>query len=681
MRYRPWKVNRPDPGAVKRLAGAIGAPELLAGVLVGRGIEEPRQAMNLLVESPPMSDPFLMKDMDKAVERIQRALDSGEPMVVFGDYDVDGITATAMLFSHLRSMGANVRCKLPTRQGDGYGLNRATIDSLWEKGFTLLITVDNGISAVEEADYARSLGMDIIITDHHLPPEPLPNAYAVVDPMRSDDESPFKNLCGAGVAFKLCAALDGCAPEDLLEFCGDLAAIGTVADVMPLVGENRVIVRSGLQTLQNTERPGLLALLETAGLTEKPIAAESISFGIAPRINAAGRMEDPTLALRLMLSEDYDNAQAMAAQLDALNAERQQAEQEIMTQIEQQLAQHPERLRDRVLLVWGEDYHPGVIGIVASRLVEKYGRPAIVIAMKGDEGRGSGRSVAGFNLHDALTACSDILIRYGGHSLAAGLSVEPSRIEELRAALNDWAKTHFPVQEPPELKLDAPVQMSRVNVEQVKSLDYLAPYGSGNPAPAFLVENATLEGVWPISEGRHCRLRLNQNGTSFYAVYFGIGPQNLPYPVGAALDVAVTFSIYNSKSGEMVSTRIREMRPAGMSNVHCAQAALFEAFQTGLVPDEAQRRILTPDRAETVALYRFLQSGPCRAEDLRPLFLQLGQEKTAKLLVSLAALRQTGLVALTADPEGRQAWRVIPTKEKKDLWAAPVLAALQNRKE
>lgn len=679
MKYRPWNVKRPAPSKVKGLAQAIGAPELLAGVLVARQVEDPQQAYQLLEEAPPMSDPFLLKDMDRAVERIHRALETQEPMVVFGDYDVDGITATALLFSHLRSMGANVRCKLPTREGEGYGLSRGIIDLLHRKGFRLIVTVDNGISAVEEAAYAASLGIDLIITDHHLPAGELPPAYAVVDPMRRDDPSPFKYLCGAGVAFKLCAALDGVDPEDLMEVCGDLAAIGTVADVMPLTGENRTLVRAGLAGLRNTDRPGLVAVLEEAGLWDRPMTTETVSFGLAPRLNAAGRMEDPVLALRLVLTEDPDLAQSMAQKLEALNTARQQAEQEIMTQVQAQMEENPHRLEDRILVLWGRNYHPGVIGIVASRLVEQYQRPVIVITLKGEEARGSGRSIPGFNLYEALASCRDLLTRFGGHALAAGLSLEPANLEVLRRRLNSWAVEHQPSQLPPALELDCPVRMSRVNLEEVRALYYLAPYGNGNPPPAFLVENATLEGVWPVSEGKHCRLRLSQDGVSFYGVWFGMSPQALPYRPGDRVDGAVTFSVYQGKNGEMVSVRIRELRPAGLDNAHCGQAALFEAYRSGLPLTREQRAGLLPQRSQTVALYRMIQGGNVRGEDLRPLFSAMGSDQAGKTLVSLTALEQTGLIALEPDREGRLFWRVIPTREKKDLTAAPIFSGLQEK--
>ena len=364
--------------------------------------------------------------MDKAVVRIQEAIENEELMVIYGDYDVDGISATAILYECLTSQGAHVRCKLPTR-GSGYGLTRAALESLASKGFKLVVTVDNGISAVEEAACAKELGLDLIITDHHLPGDTLPDAIAVVDPKRPDDESPFKDLCGAGVAFKLCAALEGCDPAELLEMYGELAALGTVADVMPLVGENRTIVREGLSLLQDTMRPGLHALLESAGCGGKPVTADTVSYSLAPRLNAAGRMDNAAVALKLLLCGDEDQATGIAERLAEINTERQQTEQQVFAAALQALEADPARTRDRVLVVSGEDWHPGVIGIVAARLMERFSRPVIVISMHEGEGRGSGRAPDPFDLHSALADCAQYLTRFGGHAAAAGVEIEERR--------------------------------------------------------------------------------------------------------------------------------------------------------------------------------------------------------------------------------------------------------------
>ncbi|MFR8971548.1 MAG: single-stranded-DNA-specific exonuclease RecJ, partial [Gemmiger sp.] len=369
------------------------------------------------------------------------AVENDETIVIYGDYDVDGISATAILYECLSSMGAHVRCKLPTR-GTGYGLTRPALESLAEKGFKLVVTVDNGISAIEEAACAKELGLDLIVTDHHLPGETLPDAVAVVDPKRADDESPFKDLCGAGVAFKLCAALEGCEPADLLEMYGELVALGTVADVMPLVGENRTLVREGLALLQDTMRPGLQALMENAGVAGKPVTADTVSYNLAPRLNAAGRMDNAAVALKLLLCTDEAQAAGIAARLAEINTERQQTEQEVFAAAQKTLEADPARQRDRVLVVSGEDWHPGVIGIVAARLMEKYNRPAIVISLQNGEGRGSGRAPDPFDLHGALAGCAQYLTRFGGHAAAAGVEIEDEKLPAFRQAINVWAAEH-----------------------------------------------------------------------------------------------------------------------------------------------------------------------------------------------------------------------------------------------
>ena len=677
MKYRAWQVNRPDEGRVEALARTLGISRLLARTMVGRGCTDAQQAKALL-QSEPMSDPFLLKDMDKAVQRIHRAVESGEPIVIFGDYDVAGITATALLYEYLRNVGAqSVRCRLPSREDEGYGLNKAVLEKLAEKGYHFIITVDNGISAVEETEYAKQLGIELVITDHHLPAERLPDAVAVVDPQREDDESPFKGLSGAGVAFKLCAALEGCSPDEMLDYCGDLAAIGTVADVMPLVGENRTLVREGLVQLQETFRPGLAALAEAAGVADREITAETISCAAAPRLNAAGRMNDAALAVRLLLCEDPERAQQMAEELSEKNQERQTAEQEIMQQAQQQLTAHPERIQDKVILVWGEGYHPGVIGIVASRLVEIYARPVIVIGVQNGEGRGSGRSVPGFNLHAAISSCSDILVRYGGHALAAGLTVPQQNIEQLRKRINAWAAKEYPVLPSPPVQLDVPVRLSELNVQEVAGLSALAPFGNSNPAPVFLLENVVLDGVYPVSMGRHSRLRLRQNDQPLYAAYFGMAPEQLPYEVGASLDVAISLAVFEGRGGPMLSGRIKDIRPAGLSNEAARCADLFEAFCAGVETTEQQRCELTPTREQTGTLYRLIRGGQVRCADLQPLFACPGAENAGKMLAGSTAPPQLELIG-EKEKNGVRYYQVLPVAQKQDLASAPILRRLRG---
>ena len=703
MTYRAWDLKTLDRAAVRELTHAIAEQRteeleysamdeepfselknsatlsaqqketsLLAGILAARGITDPADALTLLAGEEELSDPALLTDMEKACQRIWQAIDNGETIVVFGDYDVDGVTATALLYQHLKGMGAAVKCMLPSREGDGYGLSRNAIQSIHDKGYRLIVTVDNGISAVAEADFAAQLGIDLIITDHHLPPETLPKAVAVVDPRREDDTSPFKGLCGAGVAFKLCAALDDCTPEEMLDYCGDLAAVGTVADVMPLTGENRTLVKAGLRQLQQTDRPGMEALLEEVGLAGKTVTAENISYAIAPRINAAGRMDSAVTALQLVLCEDPDRAEELAHRLNEINAKRQETELQIFKAAEELLEQQPERLEDRVILLWGRDWHPGVIGIVAARLMERFSRPVIVISMHEGEGRGSGRAPDPFDLHSALADCAQYLTRFGGHAAAAGVEIEEENLAAFRQTINAWAAAHAAPPEAVSLRLDAAATLGELNLENVGELARLAPFGRENPTPVLLVQHAFVDGIWPMgAEGRHTRIRLRQGSDTLFASSFGIAPQAFAYPVGSEVEAALEVSIFNGRSGPMVSAHLKAIRPAELGNTPSEQAAWFEAFRTGGSLDAARAAALLPARADTVSLYRRIRGGHVAAADLQPVFAAEGPQNTGKTLASLTALQELGLIE---EQEGR--WLPVPVTAKQDLASAPVLQKL-----
>ena len=710
MTYRAWTLKQFDRAALKDLTAAIAEQNteelemnamddepwseqkyaatlaaqqkevgLLAGILAARGITDPTEALTLLAGEEELSDPMLLTDMDKACARILEAIDKEQTIVVYGDYDVDGVTATALLYQHLKGMGASVKCMLPSREGDGYGLSKNAIQSIHDKGCQLIVTVDNGISALEEAEFAASLGVDLIVTDHHLPHDALPKAVAVVDPRRADDHSPFKGLCGAGVAFKLCAALDGCPPEEMLDYCGDLAAVGTVADVMPLTGENRTLVKAGLKLLQQTDRPGISALLGEVGLEGKPITAENVSYAIAPRINAAGRMDNAVTALQLVLCEDEERAAELAHKLNEINVARQETEQEIVKAAQEQLDAEPAILEDRVILIWGRDWHPGVIGIVASRLVEKTGRPVIVVSVdEHGEGKGSGRSVQGFNLHECIASCEDILLRFGGHAMAAGLSVREENLPELRRRLNEWAARECAVLFTPPLECDLSIHLDRITVESVRRLEQLAPYGAENPTPVFVLEKAVIDGIFSVSEGKHCRLRLRQGNASIYAVWFGMPPEQLPYTMGDVVDAAVNLSVYESLRGAQLSGRILELRPAGFGNAAAEQTALVQALRRGTPLSAEQKARIAPERSDIITVYRELQARRWHAEDLQPLFAKLGEENTGKILVAITALEQVGLIAVR-ERSGAKFWELVPAEGKKNLADAPILKCLEER--
>ena len=677
MVYRRWNIKRPGPQQVKTLQAGLGVPGLLCGVLAARGFDDPGKAAALLQEDAPLSDPMAMKDMEKLVQRVRRAVDDGEKIVVYGDYDVDGVTATALMMTYLESIGANVYFKLPSRKEEGYGLSVQAIEQLAARGVSLIITVDNGVSAAEEIAFAKEKGIDVVVTDHHLPPAALPPAAAVVDPLRPDDESPAKNLCGAGVAFKAICAIEGCGPEELLEEYGDLAAVGTVGDNMEMKGENRTLVRAGLASLAHTQRPGLAALIEKAGLADKRITEEQISFGLAPRLNAAGRMDEADLALGILLEEDEETAAELAEELERQNQLRQTAEREITEKLEAQLRADSSLASDRVLVLWGEGYHPGVIGIAASRMAEKYEKPVVVFTVdEQGEARGSGRSWGDFSLYQAIAACRPLLLRFGGHAMAAGLSVKKEDLPAFRREINLWAAENQPMPKTAALEIDLSVRLEKLTVEAVGSAQLLAPFGQGNPAPLYVAENVVIDGIYPLSEGRHCRLRLSQGGGSLYAVMFGVSPEQLAYRVGDRVDAALELSVYEGAAGARVSARIAELRPAGMPDEVICQAEWYAAYKNGLPLPEEQKKAICPGRRDVVELYREAAQG-LPAGDLRPAVCRMGAERAGRLLAAADILKELGHLVEDAGNSG--VLRQSPDKIKRPLEESRLLAGLEGK--
>ena len=675
MVYHPWQCSEPKEEEIKALSGALGLPELVCSVLLGRGFDTPQKATAFLQPEGGISSPSLMLGMEAAAQRIRAAIDNGEKVAVFGDYDVDGVCATALMYSYLESAGAQVYYKLPNRTEDGYGLSKAAIDLIASRGITLIITVDNGISALEEIAYAASLGVDVVVTDHHRPPAELPPAIAIVNPQLPGDESPCKQLSGVGVAFKVICAVEQTTPEELLDWYGDLVAIGTVADIMSLTGENRVMVRHGVELLQQAPRPGLAALLQVAGVEPEQVTAERISFTLAPRLNAAGRMDDATASLRLLLTEDEEEAQQLAQELNNYNLERQKTEHDIVDQIAERIRADAELSRRRVIVMWGEGYHQGVIGIVASRLVERFGRPAIVFSIDGGEAKGSGRSVPGFSLYEAVAACSDKLLRFGGHDLAAGMSVATDRLQEFAQAINEYAMAHSPVLAAPPLVADTAVQLGSLTTDEVEALSALAPFGSGNPSPLFLLKNAVVDAVYPVSEGRHCRLRLRQGSGVIYAILFGVSPSALVYKVGDAVDAMLSLSVYVGQNGPMVSARAKELRPAKIGNEYIHYTELYRSFAGGSALGDEDRHTLLPSRQEIATVFRYVRAEGLLAGDLRPFFLQQAPLNAGKVLVALRVLVELGLIE-KKNENGAERYVERPVSEKKDLSASAVLASL-----
>ncbi len=560
-----WLVGSADVGSASRLSSELGISSLNARILVSRGYSDPLSAYNFLSNTTlKLYNPFLMKDMDKAVGFIRLAVAVGKRICIYGDYDVDGVTATTMLCSYLRSKGASCSCFIPERMSEGYGLNSAAIKAI-AANCDVIITVDTGITAVEEVRYANLLGVDVVITDHHSCRDVLPEAVAVVDPHRPDDEYPFKSLAGVGVVFKLICALEGDSAWAMAEY-SDLAAIGTIADVMPLTDENRLIVSCGLRQLERTKRKGLVALMRQTGVLKRGrrMTASAVSFAIAPRLNAAGRISSATLALKLLLADDDESAEAIAYKLCEINKLRQRTEQDITSDIAKQITRYRKDAYAYVLA--SDNWHQGVIGVVASKVSEKYKIPTILLSFSGggDVAKGSGRSVNGFSLMGALSECADLLVEYGGHELAAGLTIERKNLAAFRERFEAIAERELAGKDiSSPLNIDCEIKFDEINVKNAAELLNLEPFGLGNPSPMFILRGAVIEDIFPVSEDKHIRLRVRDITGSRHVtcMYFGISHSEFPFCRGDVCELACSLELNEYNGVTTPCVLVRAVRP------------------------------------------------------------------------------------------------------------------------
>jgi single-stranded-DNA-specific exonuclease len=533
-----WTIRPCPHRQASALARELGLSEITASVLVRRGYGNPDTARSFLSGEQPLHDPFLLGDMAAAVERIRAAVAAGKRICVHGDYDVDGICATVLAVLVLRELGADVEWHLPSRFDEGYGVSGNTLERLADEGCGLVITVDCGITAVEEVERARSLGLDVVVTDHHRPADRLPECPIVAT--RTSDY-PFPDLCGTGVVYKLGEALLG-ADADLLRRHLDLVALATIADVVPLVGENRSLAIAGLRVLARTQKPGLRALMKVAGVDPATVDAGNVGFRLAPRINAAGRLGHPRAALELLLTTVADEARELANKLEDLNRDRQAVEDKILRAAIREVEAWPEaKRRRRAYVVWGEDWHEGVIGIVASRLVERYNRPVVLIAGTDGLWKGSGRSIPAFDLHAALGSCSGLLERFGGHRAAAGLSIRPELVEAFAEAFAAQAERALPPEElTPTTVVDAVLPRgARLTLDLCEELGRLAPFGLGNPDVTLLAPGCELGDLTTVGEGKHLRFRVHRGGhDAGGAIAFGQGTKLDQYRRQGRYDVA-----------------------------------------------------------------------------------------------------------------------------------------------
>lgn len=679
MILRKWEVCPLDKERAAAFAQMYGVPFFLAMLMNIRGLDDAAHLREFLGEGEPLSDPFLLKDMDKAAARITRAVDNMEKIAVYGDYDADGVTSTAMLYSYLETRGADVIFYIPQREGEGYGMNIGAVEYLKEQGVSLIVTVDNGISSVQEVARANELGIDVVVTDHHRPQEILPDAVAVVDAYRPDDTSPYKHFSGVGIAFKLLMALeDGAGDvEDLLEAYSDLAAIGTIGDIVPLTGENRTLIRAGLERLSQSDRPGVQALLENAGIAGKALTSTNVAFTLVPRINATGRMGAPERAVRLLISGYEEEAEVLSEEICADNEERRRVEAEIA---EAAFADIEAKgyMKDRVVVVDGENWHHGVIGIVASRVTERCGKPCMIISRGETEAKGSGRSIEGFSLFEAICACGDLLIKFGGHPMAAGITLKPENIEAFRKRINRYAAEHFPQMPTQTVTLDCKLNPAALSVSMAQSLTQLEPFGNGNPQPVFGLFNMELSNVTPVGGGGHLRLTLEKNGAVITAMRFNTKPEELPYHIGDKIDLAVQLEAREFRGQPSLTVIVRDMKFAAFNmEKNIASLASFEKWQRGEVLSAEDKNRLYPDRACLAAIYRALRTVNGKETDQVRFVSQFGKDMTLGLFkTALLVFEERGLVhSEIADDTFTAA--LIETSGKTDITRSPVLLALQ----
>ena len=615
LKYGIWNLAQPDTAAVNCLVGCGYAP-LTAMVLASRGITDRAGAARYLDCSVSLIDPFAMTDMALAAGRVGLAMSRGEKIAVFGDYDVDGITATCLLTDFLRRNGADVVSYIPGRLEEGYGLNPIAIHQLHGEGVKLIITVDCGITAVAEAELCRDLGIDLVITDHHECKDVLPQAVAVVDPHRPDGGYPHKNLSGVGVAFKLAAALCG-SQEEVLEEYADMVCLGTVADVMPLQGENRVFVSRGLQSLRNTHRPGIAALISECGCDAGDLSASSIGFMLAPRINAAGRMGQIDLAIELFLTDNPAKARELAAALCDLNRQRQAVESEIYRQAVSML---PQGSSPEAIVLAEESWHQGVVGIVASRIAEEYACPAFLICLDGEHGKASSRSYGGFNLFSSLRTLAPLLESYGGHELAAGFTITRSNIPEFRRRICALASGYYSDDTPrTTLDIDCAVSPELLTIPNIDSLTALEPTGNGCPKPVLAILGVTIERITMVGGGRHMRLRLRKGRQLLGAIYFSATPESASVQPGDVVDVAFHPQVNEHRGERSVQMNVLDIRPHG--TVECipetgSYRALLENRLTPAIAGE-----LLPDRATLALVWRYLAANASPAVTESPICL------------------------------------------------------------
>ncbi len=625
MAYKKWQVRPIDRQKAKELAMECDVEPIVALIAASRGYSDPMELEQFLSNEPYFSDAYELRDIMHAADIVNMAIAEGKKIAVYGDYDCDGVTATAMLYRYLKGRGADCLYYIPDRFAEGYGMNCDAVKKLFNEGTQLIITVDNGISCFDEITLANELGMTVVVTDHHIPPEKLPPAAAVVDPNRIDCPSSFKSICGAEVAFKLICVMEGAEPEELLADYADILSVAVIADIMPLTLENRIIVKYGIEAFKRSScLVGLRALLNVAGVNINEISASRIAFGICPRINAAGRMGNAGRAVELLITDDMIKALQISNEIDAENSLRQQTEKKICDEAVKLIEINGYNY-DRVIVVDGDCWHSGVVGIVASRICEKYGKPAIVISRDGQNAHGSGRSFDGFSLYDAIYNSREYLTKFGGHSQAAGISLKAEDINLFRMAINSYADTLPYV--PPVLNLDCKINPSALTVDLSESIKALEPFGADNPEPLFAVSGVTLQRITQIGGNKHTKLLFTKGDTTFQAILFGVSADSFCYNIGDILDLAVAVQTNSFNGNISVNVVIKDMRLSDLSDDKLFRSLIdYHSFKRN---KKFSPKDITPNRSEIGAVYRAVtQRGVIVGKIINTFLCDFGYAKT-----------------------------------------------------
>ena len=711
---KKWNVkgNTLDSDLVNIIATELGISLPVAKIILNRGYKTKEEAESFIRKDQEiLHDPFLLNDMDKAVDRIALAVKNNEKIVIYGDYDVDGVTSVSILYLYLEKAGADIDYYIPCRKGEGYGVSTAAIDKINELGAKLIITVDTGVTANNEVEYAKQYGIDVVVTDHHECTENLPNAIAVINPKRPDTTYPFVNLAGVGVAFKLLCALEmritGSALTDAVRKIAygysDLTAIGTIADVMPVIDENRILISLGLKMAEMTDKIGLAALINhcrngegkitTKFKQKKKLSSGFVGFTLAPRINAAGRISSASLAVEMFLAKDKDVANQYSLNLCEINRERQATENKIAEEA-YELVEKNEYGNRCVIVLEKEDWHHGVIGIVSSRVTDRYGVPSILISFEGEDpddmeaiGKGSGRSISGMNLVNALNSCSDLLEKFGGHELAAGLSIKRKNLPLFCERMEAYAKKCFDGNDPEHvLDIDCELESKDISIELAEEICCLEPYGVSNPTPVFAVRNAVISDITPVGMNRHLKIGLVKDGYAFVAMLFSTSPQEFGLSIGDEVDFAFNLDINEFNGISSVQISIKDIRPSERTcQFELINEGIYESVKSG--ESTLDSDYIIPTRDDCAKVYSFLLSSARMGKETyrisRLLSDMLQQDSNnglnyVKLKYIIKIFRELNIVTIEELDKFTFAFHVSFTKNKTSLDKSNILKKLKS---